>query len=149
MSAAALFRRAMHRQCTRRALLFVLTAAALLAPMAGPGYARSPVAGKTVADLPDVSLTVYTYWPDCHDPGLLLVFHGNSRTAERYRDYARPLADRACLIVFAPLFDADRFPNWAYHRGGLVHSRSARPADQWTTRPSKAGAMPNSELPRA
>ncbi|MCA8881315.1 MAG: alpha/beta fold hydrolase [Rhodobacteraceae bacterium] len=115
-------------------LVILLTAAAVLVPFSGRGRARLPAATETIANLPDASLTVYTYWPECHDPGLLLVFHGTSRTAARYRDYARPLADRACLVVIAPLFDKDRFPNWAYHRGGIVRGGSIRTPDQWTTR---------------
>ncbi len=60
------------------------------------------------------------------------MFHGNGRTAESYRDAARPLADRACLVIYAPLLDEERFPNWRYHRGGVVLDGEVQPQEDWT-----------------
>jgi hypothetical protein len=78
-------------------------------------------------------MRVHTYRPsNCTEPALLFVFHGNSRSAASYLDYARPLADRACLLVFAPLFDEERFPNSAYHRGGIVDDDGVLPREDWT-----------------
>lgn len=89
--------------------------------------------GRDTAVLLGENITIYTYRPSgCAEPALLFVFHGNGRTASNYRDYARPLADRACLLVFAPLFDRDRFPNWSYHRGGIEDSGDIRPRVSWT-----------------
>ena len=48
-------------------------------------------------------MMIYTYRPTgCVESALLFVFHGNSRTASNYLEYARPLADRACFLAFAP-----------------------------------------------
>lgn len=89
--------------------------------------------GTTSATINGIKLTVYTYHPkNCSNPSILFVFHGLSRTAESYRDYAQPLADRNCLIVMAPLFDLERFPGWSYQRGGIVNSGTIQPRDRWT-----------------
>jgi dienelactone hydrolase len=77
-------------------------------------------------------LDIYTYRPDCPDPRLLLVFHGSDRNAADYRDNARPLADKGCMIVVAPLFDAARFKDWQYQHGGIVHRNSIQKSDHWT-----------------
>ncbi|WP_324754972.1 alpha/beta hydrolase [Roseovarius sp. Pro17] len=77
---------------------------------------------------------VFTYRPqNCASPSILMVFHGNGRGAQSYLKSARDLADRGCFVVYAPLFDDDRFPNWSYHRGGLVHDGKMLPEDSWTT----------------
>ena len=34
--------------------------------------------------------------------------------------------------MIAPLFEADRFPSWAYQRGGVINKRSYLPREQWT-----------------
>jgi dienelactone hydrolase len=97
------------------------------------GCAGEIDSGRETAIIQGVSMTVFTYRPpNCTRPGLLFVFHGNGRTAARYRDYARPLADRACLVVMAPLFDKGRFSSRRYHRGGIVRKGRVRPRDQWT-----------------
>ena len=84
--------------------------------------------GTTSATINGTKLTVYTYHPKyCSNPSLLFVFHGLSRTASSYRDYAEPLADRYCMIVMAPLFDLERFPSWSYQRGGIVHDNAIQP----------------------
>jgi poly(3-hydroxybutyrate) depolymerase len=78
-------------------------------------------ASKQTVKVDGTRMDVYTYRPaQCPDPSLLLVFHGAARDAEDYRDYARPLADRLCTLVVAPLFDRKRFPSWRYQRGGIV-----------------------------
>ncbi|MGE0753243.1 MAG: alpha/beta hydrolase [Variibacter sp.] len=105
---------------------FLAPAGHALAQPIPPGEAQQRVA------LEDVALTVYTYRPQCAAPNLLLVFHGLNRTADRYRGYAEPLADRLCMLVVAPLFDAERFPSWAYQRGGIVHRRVVQDSRDWT-----------------
>lgn len=75
-------------------------------------------------------LTVYGYQPTGTIRGILILFHGVSRTAESYRNYAKPLADRHGLAVYAPLFDLARFPDWRYQRGGLV--KDGKILDRWT-----------------
>ncbi len=89
--------------------------------------------GETEADLDGFAMTVFTYRPSgCARPSLLLAFHGDGRSAKRYRDHARPLADRLCLVVYAPLFDLMRFPRWRYHRGGIARKGRLRPPWEWT-----------------
>ncbi|MGD1880243.1 MAG: alpha/beta hydrolase [Kiloniellaceae bacterium] len=78
-------------------------------------------------------LAVYTYRPaDCAPAGVLLVFHGMSRNADSYRDHAAGFADRHCLTVFAPRFDAERFSIWDYHGGGITSPEGLRPPAEWT-----------------
>jgi dienelactone hydrolase len=113
----------------------LLAAVALLVVLAAAPRAASAFGvGSEVARLDGVALTVFTYRPlGCAEPSLLFVFHGNGRTAERYRDHALPLAESACFLVFAPLFDKERFSNARYHRGGLVDGGEVRPRPAWTT----------------
>src|SRR5262245_40387635 len=54
--------------------------------------------GRQTIDVGGTRLTVFTYRPTCPDPSLLVVFHGIARNAADYRDYARSLADRDCLL---------------------------------------------------
>jgi pimeloyl-ACP methyl ester carboxylesterase len=106
-------------------LLSVLPATAIAAPIAaGDGQ-------QTIA-IASLDMTVFTYRPNCANPTLLLVFHGRNRNADRYRDFARALADRLCMLVVAPRFDKARFPTWRYQRGGLVHRDVVQPRGQWS-----------------
>lgn len=78
-------------------------------------------------------IKVYTYRPpDCDNPSLLFVFHGLNRKAESVSKKAVKIAQDACLMVFAPLFDKDRFPNWRYHRAGVVRDGRIQPESRWT-----------------
>ena len=80
-----------------------------------------------------VSMTMFTYRPsNCSKPDLLLVFHGLGHNADGYRDHARWLADRLCMLVVAPLFDKERFPGWRYQGGGIVDHGVVRPSNAWT-----------------
>ena len=88
---------------------------------------------KIQSELDGVVLDVFTYRPlECAKPSVLLVFHGNGRGASSYRDSARSIADRACFVVYSPLMDKKRFPNWSYHRGGVVHKGTLREREDWT-----------------
>lgn len=85
------------------------------------------------ADIDGQAMRVYRYRPEgCAQPSILMVFHGNSRAAKSYLESAREIADQGCFVVYSPLFDRDRFPNWAYHRGGLVDDGQLRPEEDWT-----------------
>ena len=111
----------------------MLFAAVLL--IASPAWAdpigRGP--GEQDVDLRGTRFTIFTYRPKpCPDPALLLVFHGVSRNADGYRDHARPIADRACMIVVAPLFDEKRFPGWRYQRGGVERKGVLQNPRNWT-----------------
>jgi dienelactone hydrolase len=104
----------------------------LILVLATGASARETGTGRETAVIGDMSIAVFTYRPaGCAPAALLFVFHGADRNAAGYRDRARPLASRACLVVLAPLFDRDRFPNWRYHRGGIVHKDRVLPRAQW------------------
>lgn len=78
-------------------------------------------------------IAVFTYRPPtCAKPSILFVFHGLNRKAAGVRRKAMDVAEQACLMVFAPLFDKARFPNWRYHRAGVVRDGRVQPADRWT-----------------
>jgi len=90
--------------------------------------------GQQIVGLGRHQIPIFTYRPTgCADPSLLLVFHGAERNAQDYRDYARALADRSCMLVAAPLFAQHIFPSWRYQRGGIV-DKNGRPRDpsKWT-----------------
>ena len=89
--------------------------------------------GQQVAMLDGAPLPVFTYQPGgCTVSGVLLVFHGVDRNAGPYRDNAVPLAQRYCLAIVAPLFDAARYPSSRYQRGGVVRGGVVQPASEWT-----------------
>jgi hypothetical protein len=92
--------------------------------------------GRQDADVGGTRLPVFTYRPTgCANPSLLLVFHGAARDAENYRDFARGLADRNCMLLAAPLFAQHAFPSWRYQRGGIVDKTGAvRDPHDWTGR---------------
>ena len=72
----------------------------------------SPGSSVVVARLGDETFKLFRYHPrGCSDLSLLLVFHGHGRDASSYRDRSREIAEKACFVVYAPLFDQDRFPN--------------------------------------
>jgi pimeloyl-ACP methyl ester carboxylesterase len=97
------------------------------------GLARDLGSEKVTAYLRGVPITVYTYRPTgCSDPALLFIFHGIGRNPSSYEKAARNLADRKCMVVFAPLFDKERFPVWRYQRGGIIQDRKLIPREEWT-----------------
>jgi pimeloyl-ACP methyl ester carboxylesterase len=80
-----------------------------------------------------VSFDVYAFRPhDCERTDILVVFHGLKRKARLLRNKAVPIAKHACLTVFAPKFDKQRFPNWRYHRAGVYNSGRIQPQARWT-----------------
>src|SRR4051812_31469811 len=113
------------------AVIVVLSCA--LAPPAMMAAPIAPGNGQQTIDIVGTRMTVFTYRPpNCSDPSLLLVFHGVARNARAYRDYARPLADRNCLLLVAPLFDQRAFPGWRYQRGGIVKDGAVQPPADWS-----------------
>lgn len=87
-----------------------------------------------VAEIGGKMMDVYVYRPaDCVSPSFLFVFHGNGRGAKSYAESAREIGERACLTVFTPLFDRERFPSSDYHRGGVVEDGELEPREEWTT----------------
>jgi dienelactone hydrolase len=102
----------------------LLAAAAVAEPIPQGSGRQSVQFGST-------EMVVFTFRPQCHASSLLLVFHGNAGVP-RYRDYARPIADRNCMVVVASRFDRDRFPSASYQRGGIVRRGEVRDAQDWT-----------------
>ena len=114
-------------------LIRLLAACLMLALL--PDCAGGGVKGSEEARVGGQVLTVYTYRPaDCDPAGVLLVFHGMSRNADGYRDHAQGFAERHCLAVFAPRFDAARFSIWHYHGGGITSPEGLQPREEWTVR---------------
>lgn len=125
------------REHEMNAVTRVATAATMLGALLGamPLGAAPIETGRQIADVNGAPMVVFTYRPvGCSDPSLLLVFHGIARNARTYRDDARALADRLCLLVVAPLFDRQAFPGWRYQRGGIVKGAAARDARDFTGR---------------
>ena len=113
---------------------FAITTAILACTIcATAAVADTAGVGRTTATIDGQDLRVFTYHPqNCASPSVLMIFHGNSRSARSYLESAVPLADKSCFALYAPLFDKERFPNWSYHRGGLIHDGRLRPMDEWT-----------------
>jgi hypothetical protein len=92
--------------------------------------------GKSVveADLDGIVLNLWAYKPANYiGDGFILLFHGASRAAEAYRDNAAGFADEYGRLVVVPEFDAERFPNWMYQRGGVFREDSTfAPAEEHT-----------------
>ncbi len=116
------------RRISLCAVLFILTAAS------APTFAApiEPGNGKYTVDLRGLAMDVFTYRPNCPAKGILLVIHGAERKAEGYRNVSRGLGDRLCMIVVAPLFDAERFPAWRFRYGGIVYQRALAHPRDWT-----------------
>lgn len=93
---------------------------------------------QLVTDASGSLIKIFLYRPNCDNPSILIVFHGLNRKAKRSRDNAKSIADNACLMVFAPLFDRDNFPNWRYHRAGVVRHKRVQPFSLWTASVLKA-----------
>jgi dienelactone hydrolase len=115
------------------AVIFVLSCV-----LGATAVASAPIAagdGQQTVDIAGTRMTVFTYRPaNCSDSSLLLVFHGVARNARSYRDYARPLADRNCLLLVAPLFAQRDFPGWRYQRGGIVKDGVVQNPSDWSGR---------------
>jgi len=102
----------------------------LPAPDAAEPFAT--VASERRLDLAATRLTVYTYRPACRDPSLLLVLHGQNHNADDYRDWARPLADKHCMLVVAPRFAKSQFPRWRHQHGGITQDGVVQDPRDWT-----------------
>lgn len=116
-----------------RSLLWLISWGLLgAAAPAQPVVAAEPT--LEIAEINGRSIQVYVYRPaTCVSPAFFFVFHGDGRAAKSYAESAREIADRACLAVFAPLFDEDRFSSRDYHRGGVADDDGLKPRKEWTT----------------
>ncbi len=104
----------------------------LPAPDAAEPFATG--ASERRLDLGATRLIVYTYRTACRDPSLLLVLHGQNHNADDYRDWARPLADKHCMLVVAPRFAKSQFPRWRYQHGGITQDGVVQDPRDWTGR---------------
>jgi pimeloyl-ACP methyl ester carboxylesterase len=119
-----------HRKIISVGVILVLSI--FLAYGVTDSNAREPAKEQVTAHLRGGPITVYTYRPSgCSNPAFLFVFHGIGRNASMQIDSAQKLADRECMIVFAPLFDKEEFPVWRYQLGGVVKDRRPLPREQW------------------
>jgi alpha-beta hydrolase superfamily lysophospholipase len=125
-------RRAEEWAMSLRAIVTVAIIFSAGAPVSGHAQSIPPGAGRQTVTLAGLRLKVFTYRPDCGNPSLLVVLHGQNRNAEEYRDWARPLADRDCRLVAAPEFDRARFPRWRYQHGGIAQDGVTQDRNEWT-----------------
>lgn len=105
----------------------------LILSYATAGCAKPQEYSEQVWNAAGVDIRVYTFRPSsCDSHDILFVFHGLNRKAEGVRNKATKVAQKICLMVFAPLFDKDRFPNWRYHRAGVIRGDRIQPMSRWT-----------------
>jgi alpha-beta hydrolase superfamily lysophospholipase len=113
----------------RNRLLLVLLVA-FFAPGGGAAQGQVPSAaaaaafpegkGLVVADFDGTALNLHSYKPANYTgERFILLFHGASRTASRYRDNAAGMAEAFGFLVVVPEFDLERFPSRLYQFGGV------------------------------
>ncbi|MFS4438918.1 alpha/beta hydrolase [Paracoccaceae bacterium GXU_MW_L88] len=113
-------------------LLLAFLALAPGAAEAQSGASRFGAAAMD-AEVDGLEMEIYAYRPEaCASPSVLVVFHGNGRGAESYRNSAQRVADQSCFVIYSPLFDEERYPSWKYHRGGLVRDGETLDPETWT-----------------
>lgn len=92
-----------------------------------------PGKSQVALQLNGQAIEVFTYRPAHFTNGpLLIVMHGMNRNADDYRDNAIVLADAFGMLVVAPSFDTNRFPNEAYQRGNVLKKGEPQPKSEWT-----------------
>lgn len=90
------------------------------------------------------SITLNTYRPThatAHSP-IVLVLHGVMRNGDDYRDFWMPAADEHGLVIIAPTFSNEQWPDVvSYNNGNLLattdreanaHTATANPAEAWS-----------------
>jgi hypothetical protein len=100
---------------------------------AAPAMAVPIGRGRLVLQAADLQVTVFTYRPAtvAQLPGspaalaprrgpLLLVLHDEGGEAQRYRDFAIPIAEAHGYTIAAPQLDAERFAAWRYAWAGVA-----------------------------
>lgn len=121
-----------------RRLRWAVAAAAALLACAAAAIGGEDIAGgkgETVWKIDSHSLTLFTYRAAGYsreDSPLILVFHGYSRNAETYRNYAVTLADECGALVVAPHFDEQQFPGRMYNHGNVMAEGKVLPREHWT-----------------
>lgn len=78
-------------------------------------------------------IEVFTFRPPgCQKLSIFFVFHGMKRNAEGAGKNAVNFAKDACMMIFAPHFDKQRFPNWRYQRAGSVRKGKVQDRTLWS-----------------
>ena len=89
--------------------------------------------GVLHVDANGTEIKVLTYRPpDCDNLSIFISVHGLKRNAKGARNRAIKFAQKTCMMVFAPYFDKDRFPNWRFHRAGVVRKGIVQDRSLWT-----------------
>jgi len=104
-----------------RALALIFAGPALLAACQGLARNDGPVGAFTFDDWAGVPIRVHYVEPAgvSEDAPAIIVMHGTRRNADEYRDNWIELAREHGFRVYAPEFDAERFPGAAgYNLGG-------------------------------
>ena len=111
---------------------------AMLMVLAAGAFAGTPVPGgkwsfiwKDAKGHPERPMRVYTYRPKACDTTCPIVFvmAGLKRDASAYRDYWELRADRYKVLVIAPEFTRDLWPNAASYNQGEVGKEADR--EKW------------------
>ncbi|WP_414475452.1 alpha/beta hydrolase [Microvirga sp. M2] len=84
---------------------------------------------------PDRPLNVNVYRPADHGPDdpVVIVQHGMLRNGDEYRDFWIPAAEKHRLLIAAPTFSNEHFPNAESYNNGLIveGDGSVQPVEKW------------------
>ncbi len=84
---------------------------------------------------PDRPIEVNFYRPAAHGPDdpVVIVQHGMLRNGDEYRDFWIPAAEKHRILIAAPTFSDERFPNAESYNNGLVigDDGSVNPFENW------------------
>jgi len=84
---------------------------------------------------PDRPLEVNFYRPIAHSPDdpIVIVQHGMLRNGDEYRDFWIPAAEKHRILIAAPTFSNDLFPNAEGYNNGLVmgDGGGVQPYESW------------------
>ena len=114
-----------HSLALLRGLLFSCLLLASLGIPTKQGHAQSPDPfpvgkGMMAVDFNGTPLNLHYYKPGTYqEDRFILLLHGASRAAARYRDNAARMAEAFHSLVVVPEFDRERFPNRRYQFGGV------------------------------
>ena len=84
---------------------------------------------------PDRPITLQTYRPQGHAPdwSVVIVQHGMNRNGDDYRDFWIPAAERHRLLIVAPTFSDEFYPESENYNNGRVYDDDGGlcPRDKW------------------
>ncbi|MGL5111033.1 MAG: hypothetical protein ACRC6O_00180, partial [Flavobacterium sp.] len=96
----------------------------------------------TYKEIPSKPIPVHYYYPSSgkkEDMKILMVFHGDSRDANYYRDLWIAHAEKYKVMIFAPEFSSTNFPGGNFYIMGNVYQDTnnpkpdqLNPESQWT-----------------